>query len=121
MNGVDALKIQNTNFSWAIVAVVFGLIGQSSAAQDVNENTVRDGKCWLGSLSFSEGASARAAEANMICNATGRWEPHSGNASVCIRDGKAFSTGSIEAVTASPGLTIKCSPDGTWEERQIDK
>ena len=92
-----------------------------ATAQTATDTVMSDGKCWIGSVSFTEGATARATDKVMACNATGGWDPYSGNSSVCIKDGKAFATGSVDGVTSNAGLTIKCLPDGTWEERPTQK
>ena len=78
---------------------------------------LQDKRCFLGSLSFTEGSTARASGEVMTCDADGNWVTQLGDASVCIRDGKAFGVGSVESVSSNAGLTIKCLPNGAWEER----
>lgn len=89
-------------------------------AQNTDETTNPNGMCWIGSLRFTQGATARAADGVMICAAEGAWAEYKGGSAFCIRDGEVFSVGSVEAVRSNDDTTLKCLPDGTWEERRTE-
>ena len=109
-------------FNTLLALSILTLICQTSIfqaqAETVANSIVRDGKCWIGSFSFTQGATARASDQVMICGQNGEWTKYDGNASVCILGSDLFGTGAVEIPDAKAGIVLQCLPDGTWEQRK---
>jgi len=100
-------------------AAIATVLTRPTFAQSANDAVTPIARCWIGSLGFSEGTTARASDKVMTCGPHGVWLADERASSICIREGEVFSTGAIESITGQKGIAIKCSPDGTWEERLI--
>jgi hypothetical protein len=74
--------------------------------------------CWLGSLSYSQGAEIRGASGVTTCTEKGTWQSVSKPAAGCIYENKFFNTGAV--VNAGGNATTRqrlqtCQADGIWK------
>lgn len=95
------------------LAVALLLAGTMPAfAQE--EGTVGQGRCWLGGMSYSPGATARAGNAVMVCTSGLVWEITSDWAAGCLHDGRFYGIGAVPNASSSQQVLSECQPDGTW-------
>ncbi|WP_417585079.1 hypothetical protein [Pelagibacterium sp.] len=88
-------------------------------AQDM-PMVIEQQKCWLGSLSFSPGATAKAGNAVLECSAEFQWIETNQWAAGCYHEGNLYSTGSIQNASTSQQALTRCEADGTWSIFQPD-
>jgi hypothetical protein len=96
------------------IALVFtSSFGVTASAQDA----VPQQRCWLGSLSFSPGATARAGGQTMACMADFTWGSTDQEASGCISgEGKFYGVGAVENTRFGSSQEMQCAPTGIWEK-----
>lgn len=99
-----------------LATAAFIFVGVSSTcAQDGPQTFVSEPRCWLGSITFSPGATIRASNKVMICETGGTWAASDEAASGCILEGKFSSTGTLEGVSNNKAVSIECMADGAWK------
>ncbi|MDX8500720.1 hypothetical protein RFM99_20150 [Mesorhizobium sp. VK4C] len=88
-----------------LVTAAFLMVSNAAFAQE--QVAPEQPRCWLGSTSYSPGATVRAGEGVMLCTPSFVWETSKAAASGCVFEQKFFNTGAIHEGN-------KCQPDGTW-------
>ncbi len=73
-------------------------------------------RCWIGSLSYSPGSTARASDRVMVCSEAFVWEPVEAAASGCVLEGKFYSTGAVDSGPRAGAQASICSEQGVWEQ-----
>lgn len=76
---------------------------------------VEQRRCWLGSVSYSPGATARAGNAVMVCTADFTWSPTEAWASGCIHAGRFYAPGDLKRDFVQQEEATRCLLDGTWD------
>lgn len=101
----------------ALLAMTTVAYGQDSgvAGDGVNTPVVSDYemRCWVGGLSFTEGATVRAGATVKECTYAGIWTDTGDGAAGCIREGDFHSVGDVQKLPNSATI-ITCGADGTW-------
>ncbi|RWD66873.1 MAG: hypothetical protein EOS36_03915 [Mesorhizobium sp.] len=89
-----------------LVTAAFLMVSNAAFAQE-QVAPEQQPRCWLGSTSYSPGATVRAGEGVMLCTPSFVWETSKAAASGCVFEQKFFNTGAIHEGN-------ECQPDGTW-------
>lgn len=101
----------------AFLAMTTVAYGQNTPVVDGGENTpvveAIEFRCWVGGLSFTEGATVRAGATVKLCSIGGAWTDTEGEASGCIRAGDFHSVGDVQKLPNSATI-ITCGANGTW-------
>lgn len=97
--------------------VVLPLLLLGAAPSLAGEATVQveQRHCWLGSVSYSPGATARAGNAVMVCTADFTWSPTEAWASGCIHAGRFYAPGDLKRDFVQQEEATRCLLDGTWD------
>ena len=95
-------------FSAVLAVTVLGYTGAFAQVQTAT--------CYLGGVSFTTGATAKAGENVMQCGADGTWIEYASTAALCIYNSQSYATGSIIEIGDS-GITMQCLREGIWKER----
>ncbi|TPI58646.1 hypothetical protein FJ417_18665 [Mesorhizobium sp. B3-1-7] len=90
-----------------MMVVIAAFLTVSNAAFAQEQVAPEQPRCWLGSTSYSPGATVRAGEGVMLCTPAFVWETSKAAASGCVFEQKFFNTGAIHEGN-------ECQPDGTW-------
>lgn len=88
-----------------LVTATFLMVSHAAFAQE--HVAPEQPRCWLGSTSYSPGATIRAGEGVMLCTPSFVWETSKAGASGCVFEQKFFNTGAVHEGN-------ECQPDGTW-------
>lgn len=89
-----------------LMALFFAAPGVGWAQQQ--EMAAPQPRCWLGSMSYSPGATVRAGDNVMLCTPAFAWEPATKSAaSGCIFKSEFYNSGAVVSGN-------ECQPDGTW-------
>ena len=86
------------------------ILGTSATAQMAEQS-----KCWLGSLSFSPGATAHTGAGISLCSLDFTWIPADAKASGCIAGDEFYGVGAIENGPRSGSVKMECTDLGTWQ------
>lgn len=95
-------------------AVLMGTLCYAPAGAQI-VRVIEQERCWLGSLSFSPGATVRAGSQIMVCSSENAWEPTPEAASGCIFDGDFFGVGAVDNGPRQDAQRMFCRNDGVWE------
>lgn len=88
-----------------LVTAAFLMVSNAAFAQE--QLAPEQPRCWLGSTSYSPGATVRAGEGVMLCTPSFAWETSKAAASGCVFEQRFYSTGAVHEGN-------ECQPDGTW-------
>ena len=99
----------------AIVATPSLAIAQSQSAADTTP-----ARCFLGSKTFSPGATIRSAASVELCGTDGTWAATDKAAAGCFFADAFYSTGATSSVSGSKTLIATCQPDGTWSTSPVE-
>jgi hypothetical protein len=99
-----------------VMRVLAILFFSASLGTTASGETNEQHKCWLGSMSYSPGATARAADRVMVCSADFTWQQTEAMASGCILEGEFFSVGTIENGPRSGSIKLVCIETGEWQQ-----
>lgn len=86
----------------------------SATAQEAA--AVRETRCWLGSVTFSSGASIYAGDGVAVCEGEGGWRETEGRdaAAGCLLEGELSSPGAVVGISNNDRLSLQCGEDGRW-------
>jgi hypothetical protein len=94
-------------------AFFFAMAASTVHAQDVD--VVEQPRCWMASTGYSPGATIRAGETVMECQADFTWAPTTKNAAGCLSEGRLSNTNDVLNGPNAAAVKVRCLLDGTWE------
>ena len=99
--------------AWVLAVLASLLLGGHSTAQ---ETVVREARCWLGSSTFSAGATMNAGDGVAVCDATTGWQATSPDSSAagCMLEGDLSSVGAVVGVRNNDTVLLRCESSGSW-------
>ncbi|RDE08374.1 hypothetical protein [Pelagibacterium lacus] len=97
-----------------IIAAAFMTLTMPTLAQEIHPPTDTQPRCWLGSASFSPGATVKAGNAVLECSSDYHWIATEQWSAGCYHSGAFFSTGAIQNSSNQQQVLTRCEPDGTW-------
>lgn len=99
-------------------ALALGALASGPAAGQ--DKAAREARCWIGSSTFSVGATMFVGQSVAVCDASGAWmaSDESLSAAGCLLEGKLSSAGAVVGVRNSEAMLLECGADGQWADRQ---
>ena len=95
---------------WRVKIFVLASVFATNASAQLAEQS----KCWLGSRSFSPGATAYTGGRISVCTTEFTWEASDETASGCIAADEFYTVGAIENGPRSDSIKMECRADGIW-------
>ena len=100
----------------ALIAALgmIAVLGGPAAAQE--SVVVRETRCWLGSVTFSAGASMSVGNGVATCEGDDIWQAGAADsiAAGCLLEGKLSSVGAVVGISNNDVLSLQCASNGTW-------
>ncbi len=106
----------------ALVSVLLMSAAAIAAPVSAQEASSREARCWIGSSTFSPGASMHVGTAVATCDAGSGWvtSESPGDAAGCLLEGELSSVGAVVGIRNNATLVLQCQPAGTWETMPVE-
>ena len=100
----------------AALAFALGLTAVVSGPGHAQDQAVGEARCWIGSSTFSAGASMYVGDSIATCAAASGWKASEATVSAagCLLDGKLSSAGALVDLRNSDSLLLECAAGGRW-------